>query len=293
MKILWVDDQLDVARTFAQPLRENGAEVEFCGDATSALARLSSNRYDLVLCDLAMPPGRWGGIWLLEQLRLRPSSPPVVIISGEGSQLETIQAMRLGAVDYVTKENIDKELLKQVQAALAHRTADQRSETIPTMISSGESASLEFKSTLRHNIHSKRHDSNMELAVLKTLAGFLNADGGTLLVGVSDRGETVGIEADGFQNNDRFQLHFWNLFRESIGSEFSAFVTAECVAHREKTICVVRCRPSNRPVFVRWKNAGESQHQELFFVRAGPQTEQLGTRQALAYITDHFQGPRP
>ena len=45
---------------------------------------------------------------------------------------------------------------------------------------------MEFKSTLRLNLHTGQTDDRMQLAVLKTLAGFLNAQGGTLLIGVAD-----------------------------------------------------------------------------------------------------------
>lgn len=285
MKILWVDDQIDAAQTFANILSSNGIDVDFSTDGEDALKKIQQHSYSLILTDLAMPPGRWGGLWLLDRLKQIDSPPPVIVVSGEGSQQETIQAIRLGAADYVIKENLSIELLAQVQAVVA---SDSAAIDAIKVISGGESSSVEFKSTLRFNLHAKRADSNIELAVLKSIAGFLNAAGGTVVIGVKDDGEVLGLTLDQFQNLDKFQLHFWNLVREAIGPEFSEYIAAQPVTIKGVPIFVVGCRQSSRPVFLRWKSPGDSKAQELFFVRAGPQTEQLGTRQALAYIKSHF-----
>ena len=235
-----------------------------------------------------MPPGRWGGLWLLEKLRENsPLAPPIIVVSGEGSQQETIQAIRLGAADYITKERLVDELLKQVLALLQDRSGS--AQEIREIILQGESSTIEFKSTLRMNLHSGRQDPNIELSVLKTIAAFLNSSGGILLIGVNDLGSVVGIEQDKFLNTDKFQLHFWNLFRESLGAEFSGLLKTAVVTVDESSVFSISCSNSDRPVFVRWKYTGESRHQEIFFVRAGPQTEQLGTRQAVSYISTHFK----
>ncbi|SFN91297.1 response regulator [Nitrosospira briensis] len=285
MKILWVDDQIDAAQTFASILSSNGIDVEFSSDGEDALGKIMEYSYSLILMDLAMPPGRWGGLWLLEKLKQIDSPPPVIVVSGEGSQQETIQAIRLGASDYVTKENLPTELLGQLQAVLASDSAEVDAMRV---MAGGECSSVEFKSTLRFNLHAKRPDSNIELAVLKSIVAFLNAAGGTVIIGVKDDGEVLGVTLDQFPNLDKFQLHFWNLVRDTIGPEFSEYIAAEPVKVKGVPIFVIRCSQSSRPVFLKWKSPGESKAQELFFVRAGPQTEQLGTRQALAYINSHF-----
>ena len=71
------------------------------------------------------------------------------------------------------------------------------------VIDQGESDVVEFKSTLRMNLHTRAADKRMEQAVLKTVAGFLNTNGGTLIVGVSDAGTPIGIDADKFPNEDK------------------------------------------------------------------------------------------
>jgi hypothetical protein len=74
----------------------------------------------------------------------------------------------------------------------------------PDLIATGENDKLEFKATLRWNIHAERVGKEIEHETLKTIAAFLNSEGGTLLIGVSDSGEILGLDADGFENDDRF-----------------------------------------------------------------------------------------
>lgn len=289
MNILWVDDQVEVAGTFAELLKADCHLVEFACDGEVALQMIQSRSFDLILADLRMPPGEWGGLWLLHELKAICDVPPVIVVSGEGAQQETILALRLGAADYITKERIQNELAIQI-SAIANRLSMKRD--IDTLIKFGEGQHTEFKSTLRYNLHSNKIDPALELAVLKTIAGFLNSMGGTLLIGVNDGGNVVGIEADKFPDSDKFQLHFWNLIREAIGAEVSHLLMTSVSSRLEGEVFQVDCRPSGKPIFLRWKAANESKAQELFYIRAGPQTEQLGTRQALTYIAEHFSRDR-
>jgi predicted HTH transcriptional regulator len=71
-----------------------------------------------------------------------------------------------------------------------HRNAEE-------LIKRGESKSLEFKSTLRWSLkENRRDDKGVTHAALKTIAAFLNTEGGDLLIGVADDGSIVGIERD-------------------------------------------------------------------------------------------------
>ncbi|MEK6862171.1 MAG: ATP-binding protein, partial [Nanoarchaeota archaeon] len=84
---------------------------------------------------------------------------------------------------------------------------DNNPQKIISLIEEGESNKLEFKSTLRTNLHTNQADKQVEHSILKTLAAYLNSDGGTLLIGVSDIGEICGIEKDNFESNDKLNLH--------------------------------------------------------------------------------------
>jgi len=81
------------------------------------------------------------------------------------------------------------------------------------LVEQGENTTIEFKSTLRVNLHTGQNDAKMELAILKTIAAFLNVNGGTLVIGVTDDGNPVGIGADKFANEDKMYLHLVNLIK--------------------------------------------------------------------------------
>jgi len=82
------------------------------------------------------------------------------------------------------------------------------------LIDTGESVQLEFKSTMRWNLHAKKAGKEIELAWLKSVVAYLNTDGGFVLIGVGDDGEVLGLEIDGFANEDKFILHFDNLIQQ-------------------------------------------------------------------------------
>jgi predicted HTH transcriptional regulator len=149
-------------------------------------------------------------------------------------------------------------------------------EDIINLIAKDESSSLEFKSTMRKNIRSGKKDKSIEIAFLKGIVGFMNTDGGTLLIGVDDNGEIVGIEEDEFENNDKCRLHFKNLFRQHIGMEFSNYVEFFLKEIEGKTIAVVVCQRSKAAVFLKHEN------KETFYIRNGPSSEELAPSKVLS-----------
>jgi len=101
------------------------------------------------------------------------------------------------------------------------------------LIVQGESDSVEFKSSARYNIHTKERDPKIELVIVKTVAGFANAKGGTLLIGVNDQGEIVGLENDlalvKQGDLDRYQLWLTDLLEKTIGKPATtAASSVEC-----------------------------------------------------------------
>lgn len=141
---------------------------------------------------------------------------------------------------------------------------------------------MELKSTLRVNLHTGNKDPNMELACLKTIAGFLNSKGGTLIIGVSDDGQSVGIDVDGFQNEDKMHLHLGNLLRDRIGPAHSMYIHPRFEDRDDVRVLVVDCWAANSPAFV--KNGPA----ESFYVRTGASTTELTASQAHAYIAQRF-----
>lgn len=153
---------------------------------------------------------------------------------------------------------------------------------LPVIIESGESAAAEFKSTLRVNLHTGKPDKRMELAVLKTIAGFLNTNGGTLIIGVADDGTPVGIEIDQFPNEDKMSLHLINIVKARIGVSALSEVHLHFEDYRGSRVLVVRCKRSASPVFV------VDDNQDRFYVRTGPSTSELRASQHREYIQRRF-----
>jgi len=151
-------------------------------------------------------------------------------------------------------------------------------EGILALISKGENRYIEFKSTLRMNLHSKKPGKEIELAWLKGVAAFLNTDGGILLLGVTDDGEVTGLEQDVFENNDKCRLHFKNLVATHIGAEMSKYIRFRLVPVAGKTVGWVHCSRSSEPVFL--KNGNK----EAFYIRNGPSSDELPVSKALKYI---------
>lgn len=157
-------------------------------------------------------------------------------------------------------------------------------DTYAARIERGEGMQVEFKSTLRVNLHTGEKDPRMEHAVLKTIAAFLNSkEGGTLFVGVNDEGDIVGLDADQFPNEDKLLLHLDNLIKKSLGQPVYVCLNIECDEINGGRILAVECKPSDKPVFL--KN-GDS---EEFYIRAGASSPALPPSHAHEYIQQRFK----
>lgn len=146
------------------------------------------------------------------------------------------------------------------------------------LIKKGESDKLEFKSTLRWNLKADKADKNIEKSALKTLVAYLNSEGGSLLVGVEDDGNILGIKADKFPNDDKFMLHLNNMIKQHIGFEFSKWIHYRIIAEDDKKVLLVECEKSSEPAFLKVLE------DEDFYIRVGPASRKLSTRKALKYL---------
>ncbi len=152
-----------------------------------------------------------------------------------------------------------------------------------SLLDGGESGGIEFKATLRTNLHTGSKDPKMELMALKTIAGFLNSSGGTLAIGVLDDGNPMGLGADGFENEDKMALHLVNIVKSRLGSGALTQIHTHFDDHDEHRVMLVRCPASPIPVFLK---DGEI---ERFFVRTGPSTTELTPSQMHEYLKQRFK----
>jgi len=172
------------------------------------------------------------------------------------------------------------------QYVRGHRNAEE-------LIKRGESKSLEFKSTLRWSLkEDRRDDKGVTHAALKTIAAFLNTEGGDLLIGVADDGAIVGIERDQLETDDKFMRHLAQVVRNGMGDRAGTCIDPKTQLVQGKTVCVVSCQRSPEPVFLKWKGI-ETTPDGDFFVRSGPGTVKLFLDSTKEYIRTRFGSAAP
>lgn len=164
--------------------------------------------------------------------------------------------------------------------------------TLEQEIAEGESAELEFKATLRWDLNEQTINKSLEAAILKAVSAFANTQGGTLLVGVNDDGEVVGLEQDyaslGDVDRDGFELHVRNLLNQAFGKGFVAGnVDIAFPQLAEQVICRVTVKPAPSPVFLK-TTSKDGQSSERFYVRSGNSSQEIPAAQLKEYWDQRF-----
>lgn len=152
-----------------------------------------------------------------------------------------------------------------------------------------ESQTLEFKSTARWNIRANQQDRKMEHIIVKAVCGFLNSEGGKLLIGLDDDGQPLGLDADyqTLKKKDRDGFELW--LRQHLENNLSVSTTQIIGIHFEQIgvhdVAIVSVAPSGRPVF---SKALEGNDRSEFWVRVGNQTKQLHGDDMVEYQNGHW-----
>ena len=160
-----------------------------------------------------------------------------------------------------------------------------------------ESRVVEYKQTARWNVREQRRDKTMEQVVVKTVAGMLNDRGGTLLIGVTDNGEPVGLGDDYAQvtppNADAFVNWLDTLFENNLGHSGAHRLTIRIDQIADQDICRIDVPASSRPIWVTNPNGDTTLYQ-----RRNNSTRQVPPAEAKQFITERFgnqhgRGGRP
>jgi DNA-binding NtrC family response regulator len=124
-KILIVDDEANLRKTLAEILGSRGYSVLEADDGSSAIEMLQAQTPELIFSDWKMP--RIGGQELLQYLRRQPhlASIPVIVMTAFGSSHSAIEAVRLGAYDFVTKPFDLDEIVLTAERAIDHATLNK------------------------------------------------------------------------------------------------------------------------------------------------------------------------
>ncbi len=134
-RILVVDDEPQLTRVLRTGLSSHGYDVRVAADGLSALETFGDWHPDLVVTDLAMP--NVDGLELCRRLRAI-STVPILVLSARGEEQTKVEALDLGADDYVTKPFGIDELLARIRVALRRTLTAAASEPVPRVLEVGE-----------------------------------------------------------------------------------------------------------------------------------------------------------
>ena len=196
-----------------------------------------------------------------------------------------------------TAEDVSDELLQlaaidpDIRARLMEKLLGTGATwTCPTEeLLGGETREVEYKQTARWNVREQRKDKAMEEVVVKAVAGMLNDHGGTLLIGVTDDGEPVGLDSDYTlvkpPNADGFVNWLDTLFENNLGHAGASRLTIRMDQADGHDICRIDIPASSRPIWVKNPKGGDTLYQRRNNSTRAVPTDELGT-----FLTDRF-GP--
>jgi hypothetical protein len=155
------------------------------------------------------------------------------------------------------------------------------------MIKGGENDHVEFKASFSHCIKEKTKEKRLIAEVIKAIAGFLNKKGGDLLIGVSDKGEVLGIDEELDTHYKSSQDQFKRVFIAAINHSYSSnpdeFINYSFVQSNGKLIFHVECQPSDFGIYTKDKNG-----KLIFYYRQNPQTIELTGPDLVQYEIKRF-----
>ena len=130
MRFLVVEDEKRIADFLSRGLESAGYAIDVAADGTHAIDMVHATDYDLVILDMMLPD--MDGLQVLEKIRNRKSSPPVLILSARGGVDDRVKGLELGADDYLVKPFAFVELLARVRVLL------RRGQPTPERLSVGD-----------------------------------------------------------------------------------------------------------------------------------------------------------
>jgi hypothetical protein len=160
------------------------------------------------------------------------------------------------------------------------------------LITKGECNEIEFKSTARWNLRENKKDKAMEHEIVKTVAAFLNTDGGTLLIGIDDNGVSLGLKYDyktlGKRNNDGYMLFLnHDLLLREVDKDCATLFRISFHQVSGLDVCRVVVQRSPKPVYVKIKDKN-GKEEDCLFIRANNSSVKLSLKEAVDHCRTHW-----
>ena len=118
LRILVIDDESVICDACRLVLAEKGHAVDRCLSGTAGLQAIERGTYDLILLDMKLPD--IDGMEILKSVREKGSVPVVIVMTGYSTMSNALQAMKLGAADYLAKPFTDDELVEALEKAIVN-----------------------------------------------------------------------------------------------------------------------------------------------------------------------------
>ena len=180
-RLLFIDDEKNFREVTAFSLAQDGYDVATAANGREGLDALDARRPDLVLCDLQMPV--LDGMGFLSELGKRDDPPPTIVLTAFGSIDTAVEAMRVGAADYITKP-INRDALRMaIGRVLDHQRLIRENEILRRQVAEGPAAERLIG------------DSPAMQALRETLGRLAESDAPVLLRGESGVGKELAARA--------------------------------------------------------------------------------------------------
>jgi DNA-binding NtrC family response regulator len=127
-KVLLVDDETDFLNTLAERLEARGLKVNTASSGEDAVTKVDNQSFDLIVLDLAMPG--IDGLETLKRIKAKQPDAEIIMLSGQGSIKTSIEAMKLGAEDFIEKPVNITELLDKISEAKDKRLLVLQSKSV-------------------------------------------------------------------------------------------------------------------------------------------------------------------
>ncbi|MBI5029437.1 MAG: tyrosine-type recombinase/integrase [Chloroflexi bacterium] len=181
-----------------------------------------------------------------------------------------------------TNTSTAKQMRDVHRTAFGDRSKDIAQE-LAEIISKGENDLVEFKVAARWNPHTRKKDDSLKDNILQAVAAFMNRDGGTIIIGVNDKGVVVGLEEDYAAadpqkcNRDGYEMFLRNAISDRLGVD-SVLYKVLFNQSNDKEVCQLKIEPASLPIYL----------DDDLYIRDGNKKRKLKVKDAISYIKEHW-----